>query len=261
MGGDQACIVRTCTGDVCVRRSVPSPRYSVSWRSIAGWSAGKLSAPKLYHSCSASGPNATVKPSSRKMSSISSMTMETGWREPRHVRRAGIVGSDSRGEAAADASAARAWPMASSTATRTVLKRCPASRRASRGSVPRLVPSAVKAPLSRPMSSTRAASRSVADAAAGTRTSARRLIRSSSARNASSVVPWLVISECRIWKAEAGGAPAAPAFRLPSSDHASAFFAAVARELNAFSSRTARSARILRSISIPALRRPFMKAL
>ena len=73
IGGAYACIVRTCTGDVCVRSSRPSPRYSVSCMSIAGWSAGKLSAPKLYHSCSASGPNATVKPSSRKMASISSM--------------------------------------------------------------------------------------------------------------------------------------------------------------------------------------------
>ena len=34
----------------------PSARYSVSCMSIAGWSVGKLSAPKLYHSVSASGP-------------------------------------------------------------------------------------------------------------------------------------------------------------------------------------------------------------
>jgi hypothetical protein len=39
--------------------------------SIAGWSAGKFSAVKLYHGVSASGPSAMVKPSSRKMSSIS----------------------------------------------------------------------------------------------------------------------------------------------------------------------------------------------
>ena len=46
--------------------------------SIAGWSAGKLSATKLYQSVSTSGPTATVKPSSRKISTISSTTRVTG---------------------------------------------------------------------------------------------------------------------------------------------------------------------------------------
>ena len=91
MGGAHRCIVRTWTGDVCVRSSVPGPRYSVSCASIAGWSAGKLSEPKLYHSVSASGPNATVKPSSRKMSSISRITSVTGCRPPCQRWRAGIV--------------------------------------------------------------------------------------------------------------------------------------------------------------------------
>jgi hypothetical protein len=44
---------------------VPSPASfgpatnRVSWASRAGWSGGKFSASKLYHSASASGPSAT----------------------------------------------------------------------------------------------------------------------------------------------------------------------------------------------------------
>ena len=48
----------------------------------------KLSAPKLYHSVSASGPSAMVKPSSRKISLISSITSVTGCSAPRQLRRA-----------------------------------------------------------------------------------------------------------------------------------------------------------------------------
>ena len=62
----------------------------MSCASIAGWFSGKLSAPKLYHSCSASGPSCVVKPSSPKMAVISSITAETGCTAPCQVARAGI---------------------------------------------------------------------------------------------------------------------------------------------------------------------------
>ena len=66
--------------------------------SIAGWSAGKLSAPKLYHSVSASGPTATVKPSSWKISKISSMTRVDGMlARPTHRRRPGMREVEPRG--------------------------------------------------------------------------------------------------------------------------------------------------------------------
>ena len=103
--------------------------------SMAGWSAGKLSAPKLYHACSASGPAATVKPSSRKIAQISSITAVTGCTAPRHRSRAGIVRStDDPRAAAADRRASNA-ASASAMPVFSVLKACPAARRSSGASV------------------------------------------------------------------------------------------------------------------------------
>ena len=60
---------RICTGEVCVRSTRPdlvpagassgAATNSVSCISLAGWSGRKLSASKLYHSASTSGPSAT----------------------------------------------------------------------------------------------------------------------------------------------------------------------------------------------------------
>ena len=72
-GNGRDSMERICTGEVCVRSTtpdrpeppVPSPASlgpatnSVSWDSRAGWSGGKFSASKLYHSASTSGPSAT----------------------------------------------------------------------------------------------------------------------------------------------------------------------------------------------------------
>ena len=64
-GSGRVSIARTCTGDVWVRSTTPDccapsgpATKIVSCISRAGWSGGKLSASKLYHSASTSGPSA-----------------------------------------------------------------------------------------------------------------------------------------------------------------------------------------------------------
>ena len=79
IGGVSAFMARICTGEVWVRRMVPSTAgtggslpgsatYSVSHRSRAGWSGGMLSASKFHHSVSISGPSNTSKPKAWKIS-------------------------------------------------------------------------------------------------------------------------------------------------------------------------------------------------
>ena len=60
-GGGPACIVRICTGEVCVRSSTSSPpsMKKVSLSDRAGWPSGVLSAVKLLKPVSTSGPSAT----------------------------------------------------------------------------------------------------------------------------------------------------------------------------------------------------------
>ena len=64
VGGFKRRMARTCPGEVCVRStSLPSgSQRNVSCMSRAGWSAGMLSAAKLYSSVSISGPSRTWKP-------------------------------------------------------------------------------------------------------------------------------------------------------------------------------------------------------
>jgi len=112
--------VRACTGDVWVRstRWEPAPSSSTKnvsciWR--AGWSGPKLSASKLNHSCSSSGPSAISQPIEVKKSETSSMSAFSGWREPRGRRSAGVVTStvSSRRMARAASSSSRAVRSAS----------------------------------------------------------------------------------------------------------------------------------------------------
>ena len=78
IGGGYRSMVRICTGDVWLLSNSPGARYSVSCSSAAGWSRGVLSATKLYHSVSASGPRARVKPRLWKILQMSSITRLTG---------------------------------------------------------------------------------------------------------------------------------------------------------------------------------------
>ncbi len=64
-GSGRVSMARICTGEVCVRSTrpesaVPSGAATniVSYCSRAGWSGGKFSASKLFHSASISGPSA-----------------------------------------------------------------------------------------------------------------------------------------------------------------------------------------------------------
>ena len=66
-GSGRVSMARICTGEVCVRSTTPGRGRApsgpatniVSCISRAGWSGGKFSASKLYHSASTSGPSAT----------------------------------------------------------------------------------------------------------------------------------------------------------------------------------------------------------
>lgn len=119
--------------------------------SMAGWSAGKLSAPKFIHSVSASGPTARANPSPWKISQISSTTRVTGCVAPTHRRRPGMVRSSAGPEAApAPASAAARASNAASNATRSSLAAAPTARRSSGASVASDRRRAVSAPLFRP---------------------------------------------------------------------------------------------------------------
>ena len=103
-GGGPASMVRICTGEVCERRMRPPSTKKVSCMSRAGWSGGVLSASKLFHSVSISGPVRTSKPMPRKISSISMRTRVSGCsvpaRRPRprqgDVHAAGQIGPHRR---------------------------------------------------------------------------------------------------------------------------------------------------------------------
>ena len=62
-GGSVVCMVRICTGEVCVRSSTsscsPPAMKNVSLSLRAGWPSGVLSAVKLLKPVSISGPSAT----------------------------------------------------------------------------------------------------------------------------------------------------------------------------------------------------------
>ena len=80
-------MVRTCTGLVCVRRSLRVPsafgwKKNVSCISRAGWPSGKFSLVKLVSSSSMSGPSAMEKPMSAKIAVSSSITWLIGWMRP-----------------------------------------------------------------------------------------------------------------------------------------------------------------------------------
>ena len=142
-GSSRVSSERTCTGEVWVRRTRPLPSgstNSVSCISRAGWSPPKLSASKLNHSCSTSGPSATSQPIAMKTSQISSWTVVSGCRAPIGSRGGTTVtstASSTRTRASRSASrAVRRSSYAAWTACRTTLTRLPASDRSSVGSEP-----------------------------------------------------------------------------------------------------------------------------
>ena len=64
------------------RRSPPSSTKNVSCIVRAGWSGPRLSASKLSHSASTSGPSATSQPIATKTSAMRSCMVVSGWRAP-----------------------------------------------------------------------------------------------------------------------------------------------------------------------------------
>ena len=78
-------MVRIWTGEVWVRSTTPEssePTQKVSWLDRAGWSGGMLSASKLNHSASTSGPSATSKPIATNRSAMRSVRVVSGCRAP-----------------------------------------------------------------------------------------------------------------------------------------------------------------------------------
>ncbi len=78
-------MVRACTGEVCVRSTIALSAGSVQNVSCmvrAGWSGPRLSASKLSHSASTTGPSATSQPIATKTSAIRSDIVVTGCRPP-----------------------------------------------------------------------------------------------------------------------------------------------------------------------------------
>src|SRR4051794_7213067 len=134
---------RTCTGLVCVRSSRPfsggsTKKVSCIWR--AGWSGSKLSASKLNHSASTSGPSATSQPMPTKTSVMRSVMVSSGWRAPGAVRSTGSVTSTAsctmtRASRSASSSSRRA-SSAFATTWRALPTRWPASLRAAGGRAP-----------------------------------------------------------------------------------------------------------------------------
>ena len=101
IGGVSAFMARIWTGEVWVRRIVPSSAgrggwlpgsatYRVSHRSRDGWSGGMLSASKFHHSVSISGPSNTSKPKAWKISRKSRSAVRVGCRWP---MRSGMPGA------------------------------------------------------------------------------------------------------------------------------------------------------------------------
>ena len=85
-------MVRACTGEVWVRRTMPWSCGSVQKVSCmvrAGWSAPRLSASKFSHSASMTGPSATSQPIATKTSAIRSAPVVSGCRAPAATRSAG----------------------------------------------------------------------------------------------------------------------------------------------------------------------------
>ncbi len=74
-------IVRAWTGEVCVRSTIAAFSgviQKVSCIVRAGWSGPRLSASKLSHSASTSGPSATSQPIATKMSATCSWIVVNG---------------------------------------------------------------------------------------------------------------------------------------------------------------------------------------
>ena len=136
-------MVRACTGEVWVRStrwSSGGSTQNVSCIVRAGWSGPRLSASKLSHSASTSGPSATSQPIATKMSAISSEPVVSGCRAPAATRCVGSVTStvsstSIRSSASASSSVCRA-ASACCTSPRARPTRWPASLRACGGSAP-----------------------------------------------------------------------------------------------------------------------------
>ena len=176
IGGGEACMTRICTGEVCVRSSSsPSPGVSctAARRGTAcragpspGGRRGKLSARKLYHSVSTSGPSAMVKPRPRKISPISSITAVTGMQraDPAAARRA-CVRSTARRSAPrprSASSARRAATAASARGLEGVDGRAEGAPLLGRRATPGACSAAVSAPALRPRSAISASSSAAA---------------------------------------------------------------------------------------------------
>ena len=136
-------MVRAWTGEVWVRSTMwlsAGSVQNVSCMVRAGWSGPRLSASKLSHSASRTGPSATSQPMATKMSAISSEPVVTGCRAPVGTRSVGSVTStvssaSIRSACSASSSASRA-ASACCTAPRAWPTRWPASLRAWGGSAP-----------------------------------------------------------------------------------------------------------------------------
>ena len=145
-GSGRVSRARICTGEVCVRSTTPEWPPSgpatkiVSCISRAGWSGGKFSASKLYHSASTSGPSAISYPMPTNTSASRSPTVVTGCLAPAGCRSQGRVTStvsstSTRWSRSASSSACRA-SSACRTSRRAAPTRWPASALACGGSAP-----------------------------------------------------------------------------------------------------------------------------
>lgn len=100
---------------------------NVSCMSRAGWSGAKFSEENTCQSSSISGPSAMVKPSRRKMSTISSRTRLSGWRVPMGMGEGVRVRSRPAGSSSLDDSASRRPLMVSVARSLSRLSNCPIS--------------------------------------------------------------------------------------------------------------------------------------
>ena len=143
MGAFRVSIARACTGLVCVRSTRWCSAGSVQKVSCivrAGWSGPRLSASKLSHSASTSGPSATSQPIATKTSAIRSESIVMGCRAPgtcrSHGRVTSTVSSTSIRCSVSTSSSAWRFPSAWLTAPLAWPTRWPASLRAWGGSAP-----------------------------------------------------------------------------------------------------------------------------
>ena len=222
-----------------------------------------LSIWKFVRSSSISGLSYTTNPNCSKMSAISPIASMLGWSVPRRNGRPGVVTSTVSATSRALSSVPRtAWPRsarAASMAARTVFAIAPTRGRSSAGSPP--IPR--RTPVRRPfLPRTSSSSASIAAASGAAAIDSRASSRSASRSRVRSARSTVVL-----------GCEMAPGIANPRSSWTSrarrtvsvgrsgpgqAPLAASTIRPNVALSRTARSARILRSISISARLRPLM---